>query len=316
VVQTLEEVPDELALTPEADARLAEQAQRVPRATVVRLLELIGSALESVRAGADARTSLELALVKAARPEVDASSKALLARIQRLEAGQAATAPAEAGHAATAPAAPARAGHAAPDLADPEPAPVKRAGPDGRGAAADPAPKLGDRGAHADRATAPRDPADALPTASEPEDAIAPVVERPEDLQTLIDLWPAVIELVETGNRLVGAVIANATPVDLDGEDLTVAFPTSASFSKKKAEDAVNRQLVTDALRQLAGGRWRISYELREDLEAANGDHAPRACTEEELIERFKSELDAEELSIEPESGREPASAAGERGEA
>jgi DNA polymerase-3 subunit gamma/tau len=85
LVQTLGEIPSELALTPESDARLLAQAERVPHATVVRLLELIGSALESVRAGADARTSLELALVIAARPEVDASTRALLARIERLE---------------------------------------------------------------------------------------------------------------------------------------------------------------------------------------------------------------------------------------
>ncbi len=38
-----------------------------------------------VRAGADPRTRLELALVKAARPEVDGSMRALLARIERLE---------------------------------------------------------------------------------------------------------------------------------------------------------------------------------------------------------------------------------------
>ena len=92
-MQTLGEVPSELPLTPEADARLLAQAERVPHATVVRLLELIGSALESVRAGADARTSLELALVMAARPEVDASTRALLARIERLEGGRAVAPP-------------------------------------------------------------------------------------------------------------------------------------------------------------------------------------------------------------------------------
>ena len=41
--------------------------------------------MEAVRAGADARTRLELALVKAARPELDGSLRALLARIERLE---------------------------------------------------------------------------------------------------------------------------------------------------------------------------------------------------------------------------------------
>ncbi len=43
--------------------------------------------MEGVRAGADARTRLELALVKAARPETDGSTRALLARIERLERG-------------------------------------------------------------------------------------------------------------------------------------------------------------------------------------------------------------------------------------
>ena len=82
------EIPSELALTPEVGRAAAGPGRARARPTVVRLLELIGSALEAVRAGADARTSLELALVKAARPEVDASTRALLARIERLEGGE------------------------------------------------------------------------------------------------------------------------------------------------------------------------------------------------------------------------------------
>nr|MBA3807948.1 DNA polymerase III subunit gamma/tau [Solirubrobacterales bacterium] len=92
IVQTLGEVPAELALTPEADGALSAQAERVDHAMVVRLLELLGEAMEATRAGADARTRLELALVKAARPEVDGSVRALLARIERLESARAPTA--------------------------------------------------------------------------------------------------------------------------------------------------------------------------------------------------------------------------------
>jgi DNA polymerase-3 subunit gamma/tau len=298
LVQTLGEIPSELALTPESDARLLAQAERVPHAMVVRLLERIGSALESVRAGADARTSLELALVVAARPEVDASTHALLARIERLEGGEhTASAP----PVARPPAAPAPPPTAPPEtttpVTTPPPAPESQGEPLVR---EEPAPAV----------TPVEDPE---PEAIEPPDAVAPVVAPLEDLQAVVELWPAVIELVGAGHALCGAVIADTRPVELAGEDLTVGFPTSAAFLKKKAEDPANRQIVTDALRQLAGGRWRISYELREDLdEGAGGEGAPRAYTEEEWIERFKAELDAEEIPLDSDSDSDSGAGAGE----
>jgi DNA polymerase-3 subunit gamma/tau len=284
LVQTLGEIPAELQLTPESDARLLAQAERVPHATVVRLLELIGSALESVRAGADARTSLELALVIAARPEVDASTRALLARIERLEGRNGSVAPV---HAIT--------------PSDPPPQTVEP--PED---AVEPVQNVVDP--PEDAIEPPGDAVDPREDAVEPpEDAVESVVEPPEDLQAVVELWPAVVELVGAGHALCGAVIADTRPVELAGEDLTVGFPTSAAFLKKKAEDPANRRIVTDALRRLAGGRWRISYELREDLDdGTGGEGASHQYTEEEWIERFKSELDAEEIPLDPEADSAP----------
>src|SRR4051794_31433272 len=121
------EVPAELSVAPERDARLIDQAARVPRGAVVRLLDLLAAALEAIKAGADARTQLELALVKAASPDVDPSTRALLARVEQLEAalaGRAQAAPPRAPEPAPAPppasapvteaAAPPRAPEAAP----------------------------------------------------------------------------------------------------------------------------------------------------------------------------------------------------------
>jgi DNA polymerase III subunit gamma/tau len=274
VVQTLGEMPAELALTPESDARLLEQAAHVPHGAVVRLLELLGEALEGVRAGTDPRTSLELALVKAARPEVDSSTKALLARIERLEAGGAD---------------PSQALGAAPPATERVSRSVSATGPAARTAspeaAADPQPIQGPTSATAPATAEP-------PRASEtaPEETL-------RDLRSLVELWPAVVKLVEADNRMVGAVIADALPVGADGADLIVGFPASASFLKRKAEDRANRTLVAEALRELTGARWRISYELREELEPG-GDGQPRSYSEEEWIERFKAELDAEEVPL------------------
>lgn len=286
VVQALDEVPPELALTPEADERLAAQADRVPHATVVRLLELIGSALESVRAGADARTCLELALVKVARPEVDASTTALLARIERLEGGFVT-------------------GH-----------PVTNASPEHDVSAGVPLQPQSPPESDASRESAAGPPESAGPANADAPEQVSPVTAAPPvagDVDSLVDLWPAVVELVEAGNGMIGAVIANAKPVEVAGEDLIVGFPTSASFFKKKAETPANRQMVTDALRQLAGGRWRISYELREDLDADGDGGAARTYTEDEWIERFKAELDAEEILADGQvvAGAEQGTAAG-----
>ncbi|MDQ6916119.1 MAG: DNA polymerase III subunit gamma/tau, partial [Actinomycetota bacterium] len=85
VTQALGEVPAELRVTPEQDERLREQADAIGRAQVVRLLDVIAAAMEARKAGAAARVQLELALVKAAAPDLDPSQRALLARLERLE---------------------------------------------------------------------------------------------------------------------------------------------------------------------------------------------------------------------------------------
>ncbi len=64
-------------------------------------------------------------------------------------------------------------------------------------------------------------------------------------------------------------MIGEARPVAVDGEELTLAFPSTAEFFKKKAEDPANRVAVGEALRALAGGRWRLRYELREEPASA-----------------------------------------------
>ena len=86
-VQVLEEVPAELRVTPERDRRLTEQAQALARGDAVRLLDLVSQALEATGSGAQARIQLELVLVKAAAPQLDPSTAALQARIERLEGG-------------------------------------------------------------------------------------------------------------------------------------------------------------------------------------------------------------------------------------
>jgi DNA polymerase-3 subunit gamma/tau len=88
LVQHMGEVPDALPVTDEARDRLREQANQIPTATVVRLIDLLAVAVDDMRQGGDPRLPLELALVKVTRPASDLSRESLAFRLERLEAGQ------------------------------------------------------------------------------------------------------------------------------------------------------------------------------------------------------------------------------------
>jgi DNA polymerase-3 subunit gamma/tau len=89
LVQHLSEVPDSLPVTDEGRERLREQANQMPQATVIRLIDLLAVAVDDMRQGGDPRLPLELALVKVTRPAVDLSRESLAFRIERLEQGAA-----------------------------------------------------------------------------------------------------------------------------------------------------------------------------------------------------------------------------------
>ena len=270
--------------------------------------------MEAVRAGADARTRLELALVKAAKPEVDASMRALLARIERLEGGGSSStrcprnarrrrrpqSPPVIGRRIRAARGRGRRSRSRSRRSRPLPIDPRR----GRSS------RTRHRGVEARRVeTARVEAAQGDRPAVRPQ-APAAAQAIVEDLAPLLAWWPAVVELVRNDNALLGACIEEARPVQVTGEDLTVAFSATAPFLKKKAENPDNRAAVTAALRDVTGRRWRLSYELHDELVSAGGE-GRETLSEEEWLRRFIDEFDAEELPADAEADGAP----GENGE-
>ncbi len=278
VVRTLGRLPASMRLTDERDARLVDQAQRIDDAQIVRLLDLLAVAMRAMKDGADPRTQLELALVKAATPEVDASTKALLARIGRLEA--------------------ALAGGSRPPAAA---APVT-AGPEVDAATA-PEPRV---------APAPMTPAvAAAPQAvPEPEPATpAPAtVAAPPALDELVALWPAALESVSADFPLLAAALRKARPIALNGSLVVVAFPQGDAFNRRMAaENSEHRRVVAEALLALTGAPLRVEYELHELAD----DDVAEELTGDELVARLVHEFDAEEIVAETVPERAPDQEAG-----
>ena len=267
VVQTLGEVPDSFSVTAEHTDRLAEQAERLSQGEIVRAIEFLAAAIAAVKDGSDPRIQLELALLKAAQPQADLSLQALIFRIEQLENRLAAGATAAPPGSATV-----GGGEA---TAQPDAAAA------GAPRATASASVSGPRAAAAGQAATAR-------AIAEPEEQ--PEAEPELELEQLQTLWPAVAEAVRERNAMVGALVAHARPTEIAGGRLTVCFPEEQAFSKKKAE--ANRDLVEAAVRGLTGHTLSVVYEL-------SGDAHPNEAvtlTEEELIERLRAELGAEEI--------------------
>jgi DNA polymerase-3 subunit gamma/tau len=261
VIQTLGEPPDSFSVTADQVPRLQAQARDLPQAEAVRAIDLLADAVAAVKEGADPRTQLELALLKAARPRADASTDALLMRLERLEQGA----------------------------------------PDGGGAAPPPAP----------RGEAPKTPDPAPPQTQAAPPAPGPPLQGEVEMERL---WPAVLERVREaeGGEMMAALLAEARPLALEGDVLVLAYPASASFSKRKIEDRANGERLTQALRLVSGRPLAARFEIHDGPEGGEESGAPAVrLTEDELIARFKSEFDAEDVA-DRQPAEEPAAAAEE----
>ncbi len=99
---------------------------------------------------------------------------------------------------------------------------------------------------------------------------------------------------------MLGALIENARPSALDGGELTLSWAESAAFYKRKAEDPACRDQIATAIRTVTGSSLRLAYALADDAHRESA--ATPSLSEDELIDRFMREFDAEEIPAEEES--------------
>ncbi|MEO7198378.1 MAG: DNA polymerase III subunit gamma/tau, partial [Solirubrobacterales bacterium] len=302
VIGTLGEIPEHFLVIPEHEARLADQAARLGEVSLVRAIDHLSEATAAIREGDEPRMSIELALLRSARPEIDPSSAAIAQRLERLERGTAAPAPsASTPPIASPPAAPAP----APQAQEAQEAPEARQGQERHAVPASAGASIA-HGAVATAEEVRHRPVEPRAPAGEPPRAVAETNAAEIDLDRIAGLWPAVIEgLRQSGAGMLAAAFDAARPVAVDPQQgvLEVGFPSSAAFNRRKAEAKDNRDQVVEAIRTVIGVPLRpVFVTLADDHEdAASADMEPPADgdAERELLERFVSEFDAEVLTDE-----------------
>jgi hypothetical protein len=123
------------------------------------------------------------------------------------------------------------------------------------------------------------------------------------DLEKLKQLWPAILDQLSKTAPALAAFFEEARPVgfDAEGSVVEISFPASATFNKRKAEVPEQRERVAEALQTVSGQSLKPTYVLldgeSEEPAAAPAPKPDEGVDEQELLERLKSEFDAEEVS-------------------
>jgi DNA polymerase III subunit gamma/tau len=287
VTQTVGEVPNTFVVTATDEGRLTAQAQAIGAATLVRTIDELSAALTAVREGDDARMAVEIALLKAARPDLDPSTEGLLRRIERLEQG------------AT------KAPQPAEDAPTPEPsesaADDSPAGGEGSGVSGQSRRPVSCPTDSADNEDAAGEKPSGSPDTPDPSPGPAGQQTSELDMEQVVRVWPAVLDqLMQTAPAL-AATFEGARPVAFDAEEgsVTVGFPADHTFNKRKAEAPDKREQLAGALETVLGQKVRPAFDVFEGEAApAEAESAEKdsGLDHEALVEKIKSEFDAEEV--------------------
>jgi DNA polymerase-3 subunit gamma/tau len=242
--------PDLVQLGEEQSREAAERASRYGAASVVRAIEVLGDALVELRRASDARLVLDVVLVKLASAEASTDMSALLARIERLEAG--------------APVRPkdSTGGIPRPSVSAPSTAP---------------APHLGS----VTRSTPPA-PVSGRPTASSRQapaaDVTAPTPTTPRATPAtdaeMSALWPRVLGTLRSTTRALYSAIDFSSCAEG-----TITFDVPSDMHLKKCEEhlpQVHEQLVA-----VTGRDWTVKFQVGSSRRAAASPQAstPRRTT-------------------------------------
>ncbi len=85
VIRTIGEVPATFSVTAANPERLRVQAEACSELALARAIDAIAAALAAIKEGDEPRMTLELAILRAARPQIDPSRAALAQRLERVE---------------------------------------------------------------------------------------------------------------------------------------------------------------------------------------------------------------------------------------
>ncbi|MER3456976.1 MAG: DNA polymerase III subunit gamma/tau [candidate division GAL15 bacterium] len=202
--------------------RLTEQAGAFEPEELLRAISVLHAAEGEVRWSTQPRLSLELALLRLARPDTDPTVEGLRGRLLKLE----------------------RLVHG-------------RAEPS----------------AEATTAQQRRAPQADGPT-------VQSLLPTDAELQVALSRWPRVLEEVKAKRAYTFALLADARPVSLAGDELVLEFPAGGEFAATTLQDPRHSSLVEEAIREVLGRPLQVRFVV------ANTPRTPSRRPRDPLVDQ------------------------------
>ena len=229
------------------EAAVTRAATAMTEDAAVTLIDGLLSAENSLRSGGDARLSLEILLIKAARPTSDRSLEGALRRIEALEGG---APPRPAPPVVVAPPA---AAPAAPAAVEPPPASIE---PE-----PEPEPEPTSVAAEDDQEP-PWDLSTAEPVAAAPAAPLPPAGDLAVEATELLDVWEGALGRLSPKLR---SILQTARPLRVERGAVVIGFPSASQFQKNQADREQNRAEIATAMSAALGAEVRVVFETLPD---------------------------------------------------
>ncbi|MBA2643459.1 MAG: DNA polymerase III subunit gamma/tau [Actinobacteria bacterium] len=117
-------------------------------------------------------------------------------------------------------------------------------------------------------------------------------------LEQVVDAWQrTIVEAVRERSIPVASLLAEATPTELEGDTLTLAFPAGTDFHRRQVAEPSNIGLLREALYEVTGRKLAVVLETGEGNADQAADEGP--LPENDFISTLKQTFDAREVTDE-----------------
>ncbi|CAN5283193.1 hypothetical protein BH09ACT13_BH09ACT13_11480 [soil metagenome] len=117
-------------------------------------------------------------------------------------------------------------------------------------------------------------------------------------LEQVVDAWQrTIVEAVRERSIPVASLLAEATPTELEGDTLTLAFPAGTDFHRRQVAEPSNIGLLREALYEVTGRKLAVVRDTGEGNADQAADEGP--LPENDFISTLKQTFDAREVTDE-----------------